>query len=196
MKKLYSLIASVTLALAAQAQCQVTFTYTTNGLSVTGTATGTGNAQMPTYGWDWGGQSIGVGQQASYTFSSAGTYQVCAYFFDLADTASCNATSCQNVAVTATSITEIAPTVNAISASPNPFTNKLTIDYSLATAGDVEISVFDMTGKKVAVVAKDKMNPGHYELVWTPENLSSGIYFVQMNINGQVYTKKLVHTMN
>ena len=109
MKKLYTLIASVTLALAAQAQCQVSFTYTTNGLSVSGTATGTGNAQMPTYGWDWGGQSIGFGQQASYTFASPGTYQVCAYFFDLADTASCNATSCQNVAVTATGITELAP---------------------------------------------------------------------------------------
>jgi hypothetical protein len=196
MKKLYTLIAGVTLALAVQAQCTVTFTYTTNGLTVNGNATGVGTAQLPQYGWDWGGQSIGVGQQASYTFASAGTYQVCAYFFDLLDTAGCNAVSCQNVAVTATSVTEIAPTVNTISASPNPFTNKLTIDYSLATAGDVEISVFDMTGKKVAVVAKDKMNPGHYELVWTPENLSSGIYFVQMNINGQVYTKKLVHTMN
>lgn len=195
MKKIYAIFIACALSYAAFAQCTVSFTYSASGLTISATATGTGATNFPIYGWDWGDQQIGTGQTANHTYAAGGTYQVCAYYFDGQDT-TCNAVSCQAITVQPTGITEITPSVSNITASPNPFTSKLTIDYSLAQGGDVEISVYDLTGKKVAIVAKDKMNPGHYELVWTPENLSAGIYFVQMNINGQIYTKKLVHTIN
>jgi flagellar hook assembly protein FlgD len=64
------------------------------------------------------------------------------------------------------------------------------------TNSDVKINVYDVTGKKVETVKDEMMTAGQHEIVWTPENLSEGVYFVQMEIEGQVYTKKIVHTAN
>jgi flagellar hook assembly protein FlgD len=64
------------------------------------------------------------------------------------------------------------------------------------TNSDVKINVYDVTGKKVETVKDEMMTAGQHEIVWAPENLSEGVYFVQMEIEGQVYTKKIVHTSN
>lgn len=194
MKKLYSLATCLLgISAFAVAQCTVTSTVTPTGLTVNASATGTG-AAAPAYGWDWGDtQSTYLQQNASHTYTAPGTYNVCAYYLDFNDT-SCNATDCQNVTVTAVGIQEANGGVSTISASPNPFGSTTTFNVSLAQNADVEIAVYDVTGKKVEVVHDGEMNAGQHQLVWTPENLADGVYFVQMVIDGAVTTKRIVHT--
>lgn len=182
------------MAVGASAQCTVSYTYTANGLLVSATATGTGPATIPTYGWDWGDSNIGVGQSQNHTYASAGTYNVCAYYFDLADTASCNATSCQSITVSAVGIADNAPTVLGVSSSPNPFGASTNITISLNRQEDVEISVYDITGKEVAVIHDGQLQSGITVLTWTPETLSEGVYFLRINAGGNIQTKKIVHT--
>lgn len=194
--KLYaiSLIAGLGFAFSANAQCTVTYTYTTNGLTVAATATGTGQASIPTYGWDWGDSNIGIGQTQNHTYSAAGTYNVCAYYFDLQDTANCNATSCQSITVSAVGIAENVPTTVNVSSSPNPFSATAHINVSINRTEDVEIAVYDMTGKQVAVLHKGEMQAGLTVINWTPESLADGVYFVRVQSGNTIQTMKMVHT--
>lgn len=197
MKKIYAMIIGVFAVAAVSAQCNVTFTYTVNGLTINATATGTGTAAFPAYGWEWGDSQMTINQQtATYTYATAGTYNVCVTFIDVFDTASCNAQSCQQVTVGSTGVQTVNAGVNSISASPSPFGESTTFFVNTTTNSDVKINVYDVTGKKVETVKDEMMPAGQHEIVWTPENLSEGVYFVQMEIEGQVYTKKIVHTSN
>ena len=47
---------------------------------------------------------------------------------------------------------------------PNPFNPTTTIDYSVATAGDVSIIVYDMMGREVKSLVADFATPGAYSL--------------------------------
>lgn len=182
------------MAISAGAQCTVSYTYTANGLTISASATGTGVAAVPTYGWDWGDSQIGVGQTQVHTFASAGTYNVCAYYFDLMDTASCNATSCQQITVSAVGIASNVPTILNVSSSPNPFGASTNITLSLNRQEDVEIAVYDITGKEVAIIHDGQVQPGITVLTWTPEALAEGVYFLRINAGGNIQTKKIVHT--
>ncbi|GAB4134466.1 MAG: hypothetical protein Fur0041_07770 [Bacteroidia bacterium] len=196
MKKIYLLLFALAgISIQASAQCNVTFTYTSNGLTINANAVGTGTAIVPIYGWDWGDASNpSVGQNQSHTYAAAGTYTVCAYFFDLADTVSCNAQSCQVITVQPTSIQEANAGVTTISAQPSPFGATTTFNVQLAQNSNVEIAVYDITGKKVAVVKDGEMTSGKHEIQWTPGNLAEGVYFVQLKAGNSVVTKKIIHT--
>lgn len=194
MKKLYTAftLAFGLSAAVASAQCNVTYTYTTNGLTINATATGTGTAMVPTYGWDWGDTQISVGQAQSHTYSAPGTYTVCAYFFDLADTASCNATSCQQVTVTATNIVESQKFKLEAGAYPNPFDNKTSIIYSVTHPSDVTIEVYDMLGKKVASLLNDNVSAGQHTIDWSTVSIPSGVYFLQVKAGDFIINKKIL----
>lgn len=197
MKKIYAMILGVFAVAAVSAQCTVTYTYTVTGLTINATATGTGPAQFPAYGWEWGDTQITLNQQtASHTYSAAGNYNVCVTFIDVFDTTNCNAQSCQTITVGSTGIQTATAGVNSINASPSPFGESTTFFVNTTTNSEVKINIYDVTGKKVETVQNGMMPAGQHEIVWTPENLSEGVYFVQMEIEGQVYTKKIVHTSN
>lgn len=197
MKKIYTLILGVFAVAAVQAQCTVTFTSTPAGLTLSATATGLGTAQFPAYGWEWGDTQVTLNQQtASHTYATAGTYNVCVTFVDILDTAGCNAQSCQQITLTAVGVQEVNSGVNSINASPSPFGATTTFNVNLVQSSDVEISVYDVTGKKVETVKDEAMSAGQHAIDWTPVNLAEGVYFVQMVVDGAVQTQKIVHTGN
>ncbi len=77
---------------------------------------------------------------------------------------------------------------------PNPAKDQITIEYNLNTTAEVDISVYDLTGKKVKTLLKKEQNRGSYEL---PVNLLSdgfnkGIYFIKLNVDNNTIVKKLV----
>lgn len=197
MKKLYALAACLLgMSAIGIAQCTITSTtITPSGLTINVTATGTG-AAFPGYGWDWGDATTpAYTQTTSHTYTAPGTYNVCAYYVDLTDT-SCMDTDCQNVTVTAVGIAEASDNGNNISATPNPFGTTTTFGVQLATTSNVEITVYDVTGQKVETIQEGNMAAGNHNIVWTPNNLAGGVYFVQMIVDGNVTTKRIVHTSN
>ena len=77
---------------------------------------------------------------------------------------------------------------------PNPTDNQFGIRYELKETGNVDINIYSTIGRHVQHLQKiDRQNSGIHMYDYNVDDLllSSGIYFVQLNINEQVYTKKL-----
>jgi hypothetical protein len=77
---------------------------------------------------------------------------------------------------------------------PNPMNNNGKIVYSLDKAAEVGATIVDVTGKEVASTKEELRNEGTYEISLGSENLSKGIYFAKLSVNGTVSTKKFIVT--
>lgn len=183
---------------AVSAQCTITSgpTITANGLTINVTGTGMG-AIAPQYVWDWGdATNPGTAQSDVHTYAAAGTYTVCMYYTDITSPSTCIDTSCMAITVNAVGVAETHFGAGSITCSPNPFGATANFIVDLHASADVEISVFDINGKKVETVKDGEMPAGITQIAWTPENLADGVYFVQMVIDGNVQTRRIVHTCN
>ncbi len=78
------------------------------------------------------------------------------------------------------------PSKSAVMATgyPNPFISATTIRYEINTPTDVNISVFDRSGKLVQMVVDQSMDAGVYEARFEGESLPAGLYFAKIATNG------------
>lgn len=77
-------------------------------------------------------------------------------------------------------------------AYPNPFNPATTISYSVTRAGRVSLTVYDVLGRKVAVLVNRVVTPGEYTVRFDASGLSSGVYFCRMTAAGFAMTRKLM----
>jgi N-acetylneuraminic acid mutarotase len=75
---------------------------------------------------------------------------------------------------------------------PNPFSLKTIISYQLPLTGNVELSVYDLTGRKVTTLVNEKQQAGRYEIEWNAEGVKPGIYLCKLKLAGVERTVKLV----
>ncbi|TRZ51814.1 T9SS C-terminal target domain-containing protein, partial [bacterium] len=76
---------------------------------------------------------------------------------------------------------------------PNPFNNQTKIKFEIPKFSEVRISVYDILGRERDIVLDGIYQAGKYEIIYSSKNISSGIYFYRMEINGEITkTKKLV----
>jgi hypothetical protein len=78
---------------------------------------------------------------------------------------------------------------------PNPFNPETRIKFSIPAGikGEkVEISVFDIIGRKVEVLVNEELKAGLYEVSWNALKYSSGVYFCRMKAGGFVSTNKMI----
>ncbi|NQT35010.1 tandem-95 repeat protein [bacterium] len=71
-------------------------------------------------------------------------------------------------------------------AYPNPFNDIITIEFDLPWDGMLEISIFDIEGRKVKTLYNDDLNIGSHHTYWDGldaggERASSGIYFCHLS---------------
>ncbi|MBS1517951.1 MAG: T9SS type A sorting domain-containing protein, partial [Bacteroidetes bacterium] len=67
---------------------------------------------------------------------------------------------------------------------PNPFNPSTKIDFSLPKDGNVNVSVYDNSGKLVSVITNGFRTAGYYTVDFNGSNLSSGIYFYRIEYSG------------
>lgn len=82
-----------------------------------------------------------------------------------------------------------------ISNYPNPFNPETTILYTVLNPGVVELSIFNVNGKKVTEVVHQRQGRGEYRIKWNGISadgkvLASGIYYYQLKIDRQVINTK------
>ena len=75
---------------------------------------------------------------------------------------------------------------------PNPFNPSTKIEYSIPQSSIVLIKVFDILGNEIATLINEKKPAGTYEITWSAEGLSSGVYFYQLKTENFIETKKMV----
>ncbi len=74
---------------------------------------------------------------------------------------------------------------------PNPFNAHTNISFELAKPGFVDLTVYDITGAKVATLASQNMAAGIHQVNWDASGVASGIYYYSLKANGSEVTKKM-----
>jgi len=75
---------------------------------------------------------------------------------------------------------------------PNPFNPVTVIGFQLPVSSDVTLEVFDMLGRRVAVLVDDALSAGRHEIQFDASGLSSGVYIYRLRANEFVQTRQMV----
>jgi hypothetical protein len=81
---------------------------------------------------------------------------------------------------------------NALSAFPNPYSNDYSISFTAINEGNATVEMMDIQGKVVAVKNAAVVNGANTISMDEASTLKAGIYFVRINVNGEMQTLKLV----
>ncbi|MEP6597197.1 MAG: DUF4331 family protein [Ginsengibacter sp.] len=71
-------------------------------------------------------------------------------------------------------------------ASPNPVVNTSRLTYRVQSPSQIMITVVDVAGKTVKVLANKKQDAGNYTIEWNAGSLAKGSYFISISKNGAV----------
>ena len=81
--------------------------------------------------------------------------------------------------------------------APNPSRAAMRIDYALPRESRVRLSVLDVQGREVAVLADGLFEAGRYQTTWSGrtdagDEAPAGVYFVRCQALGQRLTERVV----
>lgn len=74
---------------------------------------------------------------------------------------------------------------------PNPFNPSTTIKFDIAVSGKVKLTIYDMLGRVVSVLINQNLTQGTHSISFTNMNLSSGIYFYELQTGNYRDIKKM-----
>ena len=75
---------------------------------------------------------------------------------------------------------------------PNPFNSTTTIKYELTSRSHINLRVFDLLGREVAVLFDGLAEPGSNTVRFEPGDLGSGVYIYRLNVNGKIESRKFI----
>jgi len=80
---------------------------------------------------------------------------------------------------------------------PNPFNSETTIHFDIPNSEQVEISIFDVVGKKICTLINETLPSGSHTLSWSGKNdkyitVPSGLYILRMQAGQFEKTQKLL----
>ncbi|MFI5145088.1 MAG: T9SS type A sorting domain-containing protein [Ignavibacteria bacterium] len=74
---------------------------------------------------------------------------------------------------------------------PNPFNPSTKIGFTIPKGDFVDLRVYDLLGREVAVLSSGYVNAGEYEIEWDARNLASGMYYYRLKTPDNVAVKKM-----
>ena len=141
-----------------------------------------------TYAWDFGGQGNST-QMIDTIALTPGDYTICLTVTEGA----CDSTHCETIFIN-TSIGEPGLALGGFNVYPNPFRGETNVAYTLRGDAEVQLQVLDMTGRLVDQMVNGQQSPGEYIYTFdgSTSSVESGIYMVQLIVDGQLYSKRLI----
>ncbi len=158
-------------------------THTANGLEVSFTNT---SSNATNYIWDFGDEIASLQSSPTHTYNQPGNYTVKL----IAENANCSDTTTIQLSITV-GIEEKAA-FNSIRLYPNPTANIFTVSMDLVNSTDIEVAVYDITGKQVAAIHNDKVMAGFHNVKVDMSNMNNGLYIVTIKAEKAVVTKRLI----
>lgn len=89
-------------------------------------------------------------------------------------------------------VSELPSSVKGMSLYPNPASESANLVFNLIENADVNVSVINALGQTVYVSESNNFTSGQNIITLPINNLSKGIYFVNVNVNGERATRKLI----
>ncbi len=77
---------------------------------------------------------------------------------------------------------------------PNPFNPSTSIRFDLKERSTVRLSIFDVTGREIETLVDGVREAGSYEVSFSPEFLSSGVYLYRLRTGDFIKTLKMVYS--
>ncbi|MGA2296575.1 MAG: T9SS type A sorting domain-containing protein [FCB group bacterium] len=75
---------------------------------------------------------------------------------------------------------------------PNPFADETTIPYSLSWEANIKLSVYDVFGREVAILASGIQSAGKHSVIFKTSGYDNGIYFYKLEAPSVVLIKKMM----
>jgi hypothetical protein len=75
---------------------------------------------------------------------------------------------------------------------PNPFNAVTRIGFTLPSATDVRLEVFNVVGQKVATLVNGRLEAGEHVVIWDGSDAASGIYLYRLATTDVVETMKML----
>ena len=81
---------------------------------------------------------------------------------------------------------------------PNPFNPTTTINYDLPEISNVNITIYDVTGREVVTLENEEQLAGHYEINWSGvdqsgNQVTTGVYFTRLQAGQYSQTIKMLY---
>ena len=76
---------------------------------------------------------------------------------------------------------------------PNPFNPSTYITFNLTERTGVTLIIYNLLGQVISVLMNEEKNPGEYEIKFTPNNISSGVFIYQLKTSTGVINKKMIY---
>jgi flagellar hook assembly protein FlgD len=67
------------------------------------------------------------------------------------------------------------------------------INYQLPMINDVELSIYNLLGQKVATLVNERQNAGYYQVEWNASSFASGVYYYRIKAGNFLQTHKMVY---
>jgi flagellar hook assembly protein FlgD len=79
---------------------------------------------------------------------------------------------------------------------PNPFNPSTTLRFDLPQAGMVELTIYDVTGRRVRTLVRETLAAGRQEVVWQGRDdggrqVASGVYLYKLKAGSYVETRRM-----
>ena len=75
---------------------------------------------------------------------------------------------------------------------PNPIDKETTIEFELTSSTMVNLDLYDAAGNKLESLISKQMLLGNYGITWIPNNLISGVYFIQLTTDYGTFNQKVI----
>ncbi|OGC41758.1 hypothetical protein A2Y85_05260 [candidate division WOR-3 bacterium RBG_13_43_14] len=80
---------------------------------------------------------------------------------------------------------------------PNPFRSSATVNFSIPISTDVNIAVYDASGRQIRTLVNGMQQAGSYAVTWNGTDdhnrkMAAGIYFVQFKADNYISNQKIV----
>jgi PKD repeat protein len=181
--------------------CQALFTafFAPDSLTVFFLDLSSANTPIVSYAWDFGDGNTSTDQFGWNTYDAAGTYNVtltittadgCTSTFEL--TIDLSDQTMQGRAANQLTATESpASPGEPLRLFPNPVTDQLQLEFDMDRAGEVQYRVFNPEGRTLRSQSQT-LGAGAQRLELSLSDLPAGMYFLQLQRNGQPTTRRFV----
>jgi hypothetical protein len=75
---------------------------------------------------------------------------------------------------------------------PNPFNPTTVISWQLPVGSQVNLTIYNLVGQKVAALVNEKQLAGIHSVEWDASNLTSGVYLYRLEADGIVESRKMI----
>ena len=115
-----------------------------------------------------------------------------AYYVITTSPAGCSSSASNSIYIAFTGINEVQP---QLAVSPNPFTDKFNVWYTLSSGTKTKLAVYNSMGIEVAILSDWKLLPaGQHNIEVQFRDMPVGVYYCKLYTGDKVNVTKLIHT--